>query len=372
MYQIKIKVNGDGTLTFEDKPRLRLGTAEENRRIKLVFEVDETIEGNFRYIKLVNGTLACLFRVINKEIVLSKTIQSKSGIWLLSFISTDKIIENGKITGNYAYISEPIEAVVVDGILNSGYITEELYTLNQLISMKFEKLSIPEGVTAIGDYFLYNSKKVFSLRVGIDIKSIGAYAFYGSTITNLSFAEGCRLSDLNDYALYNIDFESEVLLPNTITSWGKYVFQHSSTTRLKFQQDCFLSSLGSYALWDNDIEEIYLPDHLESFSGNTSVIKNCTSLKKLWIPNTLVSAIPNNAIAGCPKLTEIELQNEFNVQADFSNCTALTSGAMENMLLALKNLNGTTSKNFILGSANLAKLNDSQKAIATNKNWILS
>lgn len=372
MYTIKIAVKGDGTLVFEDKPRLRLGTADECKRIKLIFEMDETIEGSYQYIKLVNGNLACLFRVTSKEIVLSKTIQSKSGVWLLSFISTDGVIENGKITGDYAYISEPVEAVVIDGILNTGHMSEELYILDQLVSMKFEELVIPEGVTQIGEYFLYNSKKTFSVVVGIDVKSIGTYAFYGATILKLSFAENCRISELCESAFYNITFESDIVLPNTITKWGKYVFQHSSSPSLRFKEGCYLSSMGSYALWENDIQEIYLPDHLQTLSGNTYVIKNCTSLKKLWIPNTLTSLIPYNAIYGCTNLKEIELQSDFNVQADFSNCTALTAESLEKMLLALKNLNGSASKTLTLGSTNLAKLNDSQKAIATNKNWKLS
>ena len=42
------------------------------------------------------------------------------------------------------------------------------------------------------------------------------------------------------------------------------------------------------------------------------------------------------------------------------------------MLYALKNLKGGSAKSLTLGATNLAKLNESQIAIATNKNWTLS
>ena len=42
------------------------------------------------------------------------------------------------------------------------------------------------------------------------------------------------------------------------------------------------------------------------------------------------------------------------------------------MFNSLKNLTDTTAKTLTLGSVNLAKLTDEQKAIATNKNWTLA
>ena len=43
MYEIKIKVNGNGTLNIGKTERLRLGTANEVNRCKLVFEDDSSI-----------------------------------------------------------------------------------------------------------------------------------------------------------------------------------------------------------------------------------------------------------------------------------------------------------------------------------------
>ena len=45
MHEIKIKVNGDGTINTGSKCRLQIGVENEINRVKFVFELDETIEG---------------------------------------------------------------------------------------------------------------------------------------------------------------------------------------------------------------------------------------------------------------------------------------------------------------------------------------
>jgi len=50
----------------------------------------------------------------------------------------------------------------------------------------------------------------------------------------------------------------------------------------------------------------------------------------------------------------------------------LTVESMVAMFNNLKNLTDETAKTLTLGSTNLAKLTDEQKAIATNKNWTLA
>lgn len=372
MFEIKIKVNGNGTLTFGNGERLNLGTTGESQRIKLVFDVDDTVEGSYQYIKFVNQKATYLYRIYSKSIVLSRNIQVFDGVWKFSFISTNAGIVNNQIIGSYAFITEPVEAIVVKGILSSSSTTEEETVLKTICAMNFTNLEIPDCVTLIGDYFMYNSKKSFALNIGKGVTSIGSYAFYDASITKLAFDEHSSLVSLNDYAFYHLSISGDVVLPASITSWGKYVFQNTSVNKISFAEGCSLATLGSYALWENGAKEIELPDGLTNLSGNTYVIKNCTSLKRLWIPKSIQTAIPSNAIYGCTSLETIELENDFNISASFINCTALTTSAIVNMLYALKNLNGTNAKSLTIGSTNLAKLTADQKAIATNKNWTLS
>lgn len=372
MYEIKIKVRGNGTLETATPIRLFLGTLEEVARAKLVFDIDDSIEGTYQYLKFLNGKTSCFYRIYNQEFILTKSIHSIPGVWLMSFISTNKPIENETISGSYAYISKPIEASVAEGIFTKGSKSDEAYALNQICSMEFTELVIPDAVETIGDYFLYNSRKTFSLKIGPNVTSIGAYSFYDANITKLEFASDSLLRTLKDNSLYHINLSGDVVIPRSITSWGKYIFQSTSGNKLSFEDNCSLESLGSYALWENGFKEINLPDRLKTLSGNTYVIKNCANLSKLKIPKSITTIIPANAIFGCDKLTDIVLEEGFNVSANFSNCTKLTHDSIVNMLYALKNLNGTSSKSLTIGSTNLSKLNETEIQIATNKNWTLS
>ena len=94
VYEIKIKVNGNGTLTTGKSGRLRLGTKSEIGRACLVFDVDSTVEGTYQYVKFVKDTTSYLYRVTSKTHILNKSILSDAGIWFISFISSKEAISN--------------------------------------------------------------------------------------------------------------------------------------------------------------------------------------------------------------------------------------------------------------------------------------
>lgn len=76
----------------------------------------------------------------------------------------------------------------------------------------------------------------------------------------------------------------------------------------------------------------------------------------------------------CSNLTNITFADGsiINNSTSFSACTKLTVDSILNILNILKDLTGSTSATLTLGATNLAKLTDEQKAIATNKNWVLA
>lgn len=369
MFDIKIKIRGNGTLDFGSSGRLRLGTTNENQRIKLVFDIDDTVEGTYQYIKFVNKKATYLYRVYSKEIILSRNIQVFDGIWMFSFISTNAGIVNNQITGTYAFITEPVEAVVVKGILGEVNQTDEEIVLNSLCSMIYTSLNLPASVTSIGDYFMYNSKRTFSLVIGEDITSIGSYAFYDAVITSLTFKENSSLTTLRDYALYHLTINGDVVFPRTISSWGQYVLKNTTVNKISFEADSNLKVLNAYAFREINVKEVYLPDKLTTINSNA--FKTCTLLTKLWIPNTITSDIAHTAIAGCDALSEIVLEAGFEANAYFDNCN-LTQNSMVTMLYSLKNKRPEAPGKLVLGTTNLAKLTTDQKAIAVNKNWTLS
>lgn len=81
-----------------------------------------------------------------------------------------------------------------------------------------------------------------------------------------------------------------------------------------------------------------------------------------------------NASACFQRATKLEkvtfVANTIGLALDFSECTALTHDSLLSILNGLKTVE--TQLTLTLGATNLAKLTDDEKAIATNKNWLLA
>lgn len=123
--------------------------------------------------------------------------------------------------------------------------------------------------------------------------------------------------------------------------------------------------------------------------------RNCASLTDVKIPDS-VSAINSYAFAACSKLMNINIPNSVTEIGDsvFLNCTALENVTVENgfngiglnlsastkfsvetlvnIINALADRTGQTAYTLTFGSANLDKLSDEQKIVATEKNWTLA
>ena len=79
-----------------------------------------------------------------------------------------------------------------------------------------------------------------------------------------------------------------------------------------------------------------------------------------------------NTFSNCSALEEIyELEGELKANVSFSPCTKLSKETLLRLLNATAQLYSGT-KTLTLGSTNLAKLTDEEKAIATNKGWTLA
>ena len=115
------------------------------------------------------------------------------------------------------------------------------------------------------------------------------------------------------------------------------------------------------------------------------VFYDCTSLKTVYLPSSLTRSVNNSLLSrqgnsansyyifrGCTALEDVQLGSDWNMDLDISISDNITVNSMIAMFNSLKDLTDTTAKTLTLGSTNLAKLTDKQKAIATNKNWTLA
>ena len=76
-----------------------------------------------------------------------------------------------------------------------------------------------------------------------------------------------------------------------------------------------------------------------------------------------------NAWSSCSSLTNLGGFGAISADIDLSPCTNLTVESLMNVITQAATVTGKT---MTLGSTNLAKLTDEQKAIATNKGWTLA
>lgn len=72
----------------------------------------------------------------------------------------------------------------------------------------------------------------------------------------------------------------------------------------------------------------------------------------------------------CSQLETISFSESINVSIDFSHCTLLNHESLLGIISVLSTTSTTKVMNF--GTANLTKLTDEEKAIATSKGWTLS
>lgn len=78
----------------------------------------------------------------------------------------------------------------------------------------------------------------------------------------------------------------------------------------------------------------------------------------------------SNAFSNCKNLVEIRIKNLNCTGLILTSCNKLSHNSL---IYLIENLVETTTvKTITLGSINLAKLTDEEKAIATNKNWTLA
>lgn len=79
----------------------------------------------------------------------------------------------------------------------------------------------------------------------------------------------------------------------------------------------------------------------------------------------------NNSFNGTSELANIEFEGEIGNNINFSSCTKLSH---DSLMSIINHLETKTSGTFTLsiGSTNLAKLTDAEKAVATQKGWTLA
>lgn len=115
---------------------------------------------------------------------------------------------------------------------------------------------------------------------------------------------------------------------------------------------------------------------LENFPRNATssdgFIYNCSSLRTINSLNlTVLSSQPKNFWAGCVSLENINFDGTINFNFDASISDKITVESLEDLLNNLSDRTGKSPLTLTIGSANIAKLNESQLNVAISKNWVI-
>ena len=186
-------------------------------------------------------------------------------------------------------------------------------------------VSLPEGVTTIGDYAFHGCSGLESVSFPSSVKSIGASAFYDCTSLS-SVVIPSSVTSVGDYAFSGCRSLGGIVIEEGVSSLGKYCFQScrglmtvSLPSSLKsIPEKCFslCASLSSIDVpqgvetveaqafeGDSALVGVSLPKGVETIG--VSAFANCVSLPSVEIPAS-VSTIKTKAFYGCSALAAVK------------------------------------------------------------------
>lgn len=267
-----------------------------------------------------------------------------------------------------------------------------------------QSVNIPSGVTAIPTHAFDTCSNLLTINIPSNCTNIGEYAFaYCTKLKNITidkrdssrrtygsycfaYCDSLTNDDISrvmsgSYTIYPylftgctgiIDIKVEMVWHNMFESCTNLV--HAIITGTASTGDT-----GSEVFRRcTKLQEVYLAPNTKKIGY--SIFYNCSALKTVFLPSTitedtnssLTSSSSNYAFYGCTALEDVQLGQDWNMSLRLDVSNNLTVDSMVAMFNSLKDLTGETAKTLTLGSVNLAKLTDEQKAIATNKNWTLA
>lgn len=261
-----------------------------------------------------------------------------------------------------------------------------------------KEVSIPNNVTVISNHCFDNCSGLIKITLPVGIKSIEASAFQGcSNLSEINIPDG-TLYDIKSDA-FNSSGVTNDCVKNIVShanSIGSYIFRlclsltdvevnvfsdymFAQCTNLISAKSTQATTCGTAAFYGcTNLTTASLADGITNIG--TQLFYGCKSLKTVYLPSSITSASGNSLTASnsyyifynCTALEDVQLGQDWNMSLRLDVSNNITVDSIIAMFNSLKDLTGDTAKTLTLGSTNLAKLTDEQKAIATDKNWTLA
>lgn len=208
---------------------------------------------------------------------------------------------------------------------------------------------IPSAITEIPEY-AFAGTGLTSVTIPSTVTKIGAYAFYGcSSLTEVKFADGCRVTEIGKAAFYGSAIQGGLTLPSTLETLGdlafaecakltsvvipsaKYIGEETfknctGLTSATFGDDAYVTGDFTFYFYD-EVNNKQADSNLASvtFGKNiteigSGVFEFCSKLEEIDLFN--VTVVGDEAFAACTSLKSvigIENVTEFGMYA-FAEC----------------------------------------------------
>ncbi len=210
---------------------------------------------------------------------------------------------------------------------------------NALKDSLVTEFHLPDTVTSISDYALYNASELTRFEIPSGVGTIGVNAITGChKLKSITYKPGSHLKKLGNGALSDNSALETISLPKTLNEIGKCtMFFNYSLREVNFEDGSSWTELpeGTFAR-DSKLERVNLPATVTSIGDNA--FWNCSALKDIDL--TKISTIGEKAFSHCTGLNSIELSNDIEVLkgGTFEGCTGLTSVKLGSSLKVLGDL----------------------------------
>ena len=191
---------------------------------------------------------------------------------------------------------------------------------------KGEKVTIPYGVTEIGEEAFDGRADIVSVTIPKTVKVIGEGAFYGcSALSMVDIPES--VTEIGETAFMSCSALDSIIIPDSVTAIGDAAFMScSNLTEVILPSN--ITALPSQAFQDcSKLTNIIIPKKVESIEDYA--FRYCKALKNVLISSS-VTTLGESVFEECSALESItipESLTEISISA-FKNCTSLKSVKM--------------------------------------------
>lgn len=121
-------------------------------------------------------------------------------------------------------------------------------------------ITLPDTLTGIYQSAFEGTTDLDQVIIPASVRVIDDYAFDGSGITKVTFAENSELSILGRYAFAKTEKLAQITLPKGLTKVKDYAFYNSAVKQVGFAEGTKLEEIGRYAFAKSDITSFIVPD----------------------------------------------------------------------------------------------------------------